>query len=331
MKYPFLFLSLLLTLSACVSDLEIPIPDHEPMLVVECYLKADEAPYLYLSRSFGIQDNPETRDLLIPDAKVEVWSEGNLLSTLTYRDTVYDSFDPDQYVTGRYHDPALIIEAGKTYELRVSHPEYPDLRAVAEVPARPIVRDIRLFKDSIQVEFFDIGGFGDTEYNVYRSIVRAVVDDPANQDNYYSFTGVLFYTDPSIMAATDTIEQELYFEQNLVYDPNGNLFGDREPVSDEGFDGQLGNIDLLTQLPDCCFYDENERPDILIHSVELRVRSLEAALNDYLRQLRTQRNSNSVGIESALLPTEPVTIAGNVEGGLGVFAGESSQTYRFAL
>ncbi len=330
MKYHRFLLPFFLILSGCVTDLEIPLPTHEPLLVVECYLKADQAPYLYLSRSFGIQENLQARDLLIPDATVEIWSEGNLLSTLSYRDTVYAS-PADQYVTGRYHDSTLIIEAGKTYELRVSHPDYPDLRAVAEVPVKPMVRDVQLFKDSIQVDFSDIGGLDNDDYNAYRSMLRVVIDDPANQSNYYSFTGELFYADLNNMVASDTASSEVYLAQNLVYDPSGNLFGDREPVSDAGFDGQRGNIDLLTQLPDCCFYDESDRPELLIHEIELKVRSFEAALHDYLRQLRTQQNSNSLGIESALLPTEPVNIEGNVEGGLGVFAGESSSTYRFAL
>lgn len=331
MKYLRFLLPFFLILSGCLTDLEIPLPSHEPVLAVECYLEADQAPYLYLSRSFGIQENPEPRDLLVPDATVEIWSNGNLLSTLTYRDTVYDSFNPRKYTTGRYHDSTLIIEAGETYELRVSHPDYPDLRAVAEVPIKPTVKEVRLFKDSIQVEFFDIGGFGDTDYNAYRSILRVVVDDPANRSNYYSFTGRVFYADLGFMSATDTASQGLDFQQNLVFDPNGNLTGDREPISDVGFDGQLGNIDLLTQLPDCCFYEESQRPDLLIHSILLNVQSLEPALSDYRRQLRIQQNSNSLGVESALFPTEPVTISGNVEGGLGVFAGESNVTYRFTL
>jgi hypothetical protein len=325
MKYIIFLLALaLLTLSGCVSDLDIPLPEHTPRLVAQSELIPGEPFYVYLTRSYPIDERPTIAELLVSDATVEIWSEGNRLETLVYRDSVYWQGDPENSLMGRYASTALRVEAGRSYELRASHPSYPSLRADANIPVTPAVVDVTLIKDTIdqQNAFDDFVRLG--------SILRVTLDDPAGVANYYDFDAIVYYQDTTFGTREDTNFQTLFLERNLAYDIDGSLIGDNEPVSDQGFDGQRARIDLLAYLPDgCCWNDPNDRPQIQLYAIELRIRSLEKPLNDYLRQLRLQGNGNFNGIAGALLPSEPITIGGNVEGGLGFFAGEARVPYRW--
>jgi hypothetical protein len=215
MKYQVLIFALLLGWSGCVTDLEVPLPEHDPLLVVECVLRPGQAPFLFLTRSYAINEVVTPADILVGDATVEIWSEGQRLSTLPYRDTLLrfdpiEPADPERDISGHYHDPSLIVEAGKTYELRVSHPDYPDLRAVSQVPSIPEIVDVQLFRDSI-VERSRLGSIGGQVARTrVRSILRVKVQDPAERQNHYLFDVRLFYADLSFQSENDTISGLLF-------------------------------------------------------------------------------------------------------------------------
>lgn len=324
-----LFFIALLGLTACVSDLDIPLPAHQERLVVQSRLVAGEPAYVYLTHSYAIDAAVTLDELLVRDATVEIWTDGARLETLTYRDTVYATFDSANNRSGRYASD-FVVEAGRRYELRITHPDYPAVRAEALVPAMPEVLGFEVIRDTIVLEE-TIGDFIRIQ-----SMLRPTVQDPAGVANFYDFEALIAYRDTTNeIPINDTFFQSLFLERNLGFDVDGNLVGDQNPVSDSTFDGMVHTFDLLTILPDgCCFFVENsfdlsQLPRAEIFYIDLRIRAVEPAISQYLRQLRLQRNSNLDGIASAILPSEPVTVGGNIEGGEGFFAGEASVLVRW--
>ncbi|MEO1448298.1 MAG: DUF4249 family protein, partial [Bacteroidota bacterium] len=91
MQRIFLYIGLILAigLSACESDLDVPLPPHTPKLVVNAYLTPTEPAQVYVSRSIATLEKVEVEDLILKDATVEIWENDTKIQTLAFRDSAF--------------------------------------------------------------------------------------------------------------------------------------------------------------------------------------------------------------------------------------------------
>lgn len=118
-KYVLISLAIILTLPACVKDMEINIHDTSRKVVVTCLFSPEENWKLTLSKTKILH---EDEDIFIDDALVEITSETGEYFTLNYtgKKGIYKS---DSH-------PAM----GKTYTLNINIPGYDEITAQSTVP-----------------------------------------------------------------------------------------------------------------------------------------------------------------------------------------------------
>lgn len=329
-----LILALLVVLAGCSTDLEIPFPKHEPKLTLNSFLTPGEPIDLYLTRSFGTLENIDIDEILIRDSKVELFRDGNLIDEMTFVDTLFVdtvySFSyplgpglPDTTVyyteerqTAKYI-PSTNIDlpkAGETYRFVVTHPTYGTASAETTLPAKPILIDGSVVKDSIITRDFDDG------YQDKWTAVKIRVDDPAGENNFYNFGAAVQAVNNEFAPQIDTFYNWNWATTEIVRDVDGIVYGERGPVSDEEIDGTRGVLYAWIQLPGCCGYSTDIQREQYYEYLDVNVRvvAMTEAYARFQEKLQLQSESRLDGIESAFLPTEPVVIPSNVEGGYGV-------------
>lgn len=118
-KYILISLALILTLSACVKDMEINIHDTSRAVVVTCLFNPQENWELTISETKTLH---EDEDIYIDGALVEITSETGEQFTLNY------TGEKGIYKNNNYP------EMGKTYTLTISIPGHDEITAQSTVP-----------------------------------------------------------------------------------------------------------------------------------------------------------------------------------------------------
>jgi len=118
-KYSFILFTVFLTLTACVKDMEIDIPDTHREIVVACLFNPQDKWELTLSETKLLV---EDEDIFIDDASVEITSETGENITLTY------SGENGLYISDEYP------ESGRNYTLKVNIPGHKVITAKSKVP-----------------------------------------------------------------------------------------------------------------------------------------------------------------------------------------------------
>ncbi|MEO0899235.1 MAG: DUF4249 domain-containing protein [Bacteroidota bacterium] len=338
-KYRTYFLAVMgCILAACQTDLDIPFPEHTPRLVLNSYLVEDGSFYLYVTRSFSaLEDLNDANDsvLLIQDAEVSIWSNDEKLGEFEFVNTPFldtieyytfnpttNSFDTLQFINELEREVFLpktdigTPEAGKTYEFRASHPTYGEAKASVTVLPPPKITNVQIVKDSLQTQDFD--GYRDRW-----TAVKITVEDPGEFANYYSFSVKLRYSetfDDLGSTFTDTFENDVWISTELTRDADGVYYGNNKPLSDLDFNGQSSTLLAWINLPGCCGYasDLANQPEREFFSLEVGTFTFDATMGVFKEKHDLQRTSRTEGIQGAIIPREPVSVVGNVEGGYGL-------------
>jgi hypothetical protein len=109
-----IFFGLLLSLSSCVRDVEVILPEHKEKMVVEGHIEPGEKAYVFLSKNvayFGNTDISNFQNYVIHGAVVTIW-DGTQLDTLKEVFPGLGYYYVATYMTG-------VI--GKTYLLTINH------------------------------------------------------------------------------------------------------------------------------------------------------------------------------------------------------------------
>jgi len=334
MKRIYLLIISLLALSSCQTDLDIPFPEHEPQLVLNSFLVEDGSFFLYVTRSFSALENVNGFDdsaLVVQDAEVSIWKDGEKLSDFEFypaeRDTFIYEVEPGTGIMDTFINiynvwvylPTTQLpppKAGETYEYRASHPVYGEAVGRNTVLPEPQVLDVDIVIDSLTSTDFD--GYQDNW-----TAMKVRVLDPGDLLNYYSFSGIVSYTsefpDGSGGTIQDTLIQGLQAATDIVNE-GGTVYGEFRPISDADFNGMEKTLIVYFRLPGCCGYPSDlARPgNEELLSINLQTFIMDADFGVYNEKLRLQSESRTVGIEGAIIPREPVSVVGNVEGGYGM-------------
>ncbi len=332
--YKSLFFFIIIAIGfSCTRDLDVPFPEHQPRLTLNTFFVEGGTPFLHVSRSFSALETVTDSSILVKDATVELWKEGVKLSNFGYRDTVHiDTFGQYEVAPGIFDyfvevnrrgiylpDQELSsLEALKTYEFRASHPSFGEARAAVTLVPKPEILSIQMVKDSIVTRDFDDG------YQDKWTALKIQLKDPGEVANYYNFTASVKYTDDGFQEqqVADTL---FWYTADLVAtdiirEADGVVYSENKPISDEAFDGQEQTIVVYIRLPGCCGYAEDlaREGDFTYYSIGLQAFMLDANYGVFQEKRELQRFNRTEGLEGALIPTEPVVVPGNVEGGYGL-------------
>ncbi|GAB4421729.1 MAG: hypothetical protein OHK0039_36970 [Bacteroidia bacterium] len=307
MKRIFYILPFLL-LAACDAIVDRPLPEHTPRLVVNAFFQPGLPMDVYLTRSYGPLEDLSLDDILVSDARVELFKSNQSLGVLPYRDTVFNAnpFPGEPNVSGKY-ESAQVADTGATYTLRISHPTYGEAEATTRIPLPVRVRRVWVEQSVAQT----IDNFGNTQG--FQSLVYVEIDDPAGEVNFYEFGAKLWVQDS--LYGSDPFVYDAFLYGTATPGTNGGYDFDSALPNDAGKDGQTITYVFLTYLHNA--YEEKRTIDI--QSVVLTSSSYNEDYARFKEELNRQRSTNTGGF--TLIPPEAVIVYSNVEGGYGIFSG----------
>lgn len=299
MRNYFLFILLAVFFSSCErfydQVVEIDPPEYEKALVFHQFMsQKDSTVRITLSRTYGILETvPTDARWLVTGATVTWWKNGQkILDLLPRADSafIYEARLPES------------IQPGSTYQIVVSHPDYPTVTSTQQMPAAPgEITGIHLDKDA-----------GTDGYGSNFSELEFTVKDPAGAENYYEIVMSRIYEvpvyigqDPQGNFIYDTVayQQNVYFDE--TFDPN-IIFGFRNSVllTDQFFDGQQYKFKGR-------FYENYYEGDSIPYTLTIR-----HVTRDYYYWSKSyQAKDNDDGNPFV----EPVSVFNNLEHGLGIF------------
>ena len=318
-----LSVAILGVLSSCQKDLNVPMPEHTPRLVVNSFLDPGKPVDVYLSRSYGPLEDIDKLDLLIKDAVVEIWKDEQKLQTFTYQDTTVDMFDFEtggtyQQQLGKYTDPDFRVEAGQTYTLKVSHPDYEDVSARTTAPEMPEIISAEIEQNVARET--SIG-----EFSAAQSLLHIKIKDPSLSGESYFIQIDLEYEDP--------IEPGLWVTESLseVAGPvarrnhEGAYEVETAWLKDDSRSGDTVSGDILVILP-YAYMERSQYKPLNIRNMLIKLHTVNEESRLYIDELFTQRD-NLDGFD--IFPTESVVVYNNIENGYGIFGGLIKSTKLF--
>ena len=316
MKKNYKIITILLMFSLSCSDMEtivdLEIPPHESMLVLNGRLDTDKEIKVLLSNSVGAFDN--NRPAMVNDANITLFEDqvnlGNLEIDLNnyiapyVNDGNWQTWDT---LVMNYYKINYVPKKDKTYRLEVQHPNYNSISASTYIPD-----DIELY--NIEIDSSDNGERINFEFSF---------DDDVNIENFYSLS--------IDVSCTKVWDDYWGYEDFYTYDgfvemnsndpsfPINNIFdgytytGERVIFNDALFNGQQKNIsiDIFT---DDFKYDDCD-------TIKFEFATFSDDSYRYYNSLAEQRNNGGVDIFGG----EVVPVYTNIENGLGIIISKNAQ------
>jgi hypothetical protein len=171
--------SFAITLNSCTKDIDLPIPETTPRLVMNGLIQPDSVLVLNLSSSISAKSG--NLPAYVNDGSVKVYENGNLLSTLHYVPAI-NSNPWSAPIEGNYIDSNLSFLPGHTYTVKAVKSGFADVVAEVSVPIIPKVDTLSVDDVLLSVG----GGFGGgSQTTDGKSIKFKIVDPDQNNKNYY--------------------------------------------------------------------------------------------------------------------------------------------------
>ena len=303
MKYLPLFL--LLSLTACTDffdrQIDLPTADHKPRLSVDAlFTQNDTLLTAHVTRTYGLnEERPANREAPLEGATVQIFENSSLKYELPYRETeIINRFAYDA------RPDAVAFVPGRDYEIRVTHPDYPDVSATQTMPAAVALENVRY-------EFL-----GENNVTFTNSRLRFDLPDPAGTDNYYELFLETITRDTFRLSETQI---ETFESNDVVYWYSEDLnTPDAVPgfqnssllISDEAFDGQRRSF----SVPFYLYRNESGTGEFgSLTLVRVKWRHVTQEYYRYSRSLQDFSNAENNPL------SEPVSVFSNVKNGVGCF------------
>lgn len=153
-------------------------PEYEQKLVVHCFQnQVDSSIYVSVTRNVGLLETIPDSAYNVKGASVEWYESGNLLYTMTADDFLVSPAQTGNF-EWRYYGKSTnstVITPGKQYQIKVSHPDFDPVSAVAIAPFPPKIDTV-----TVKLDTTTTGGFFEGTANF-----AITIDDPAAEVNYY--------------------------------------------------------------------------------------------------------------------------------------------------
>ena len=321
--YTLAIAAIMTSLMACETNVTVPFPEHEKKIVINSFPREGEVFEAYITRSYGALESVEEKDILVSDAFVQLWEDNVLVDTLVYKDTTQidtiffggGNWDIIMQVQGKYVSENIVTQAGKTYELKVTHPLYPTASAISTIPSKPQISDA-----SIEQNTFRQGL--DSDFGRYTSDLKLMISDPGSEVNYYSVRVGITYEHPEYFGEFITEEIEvLGIKDETDVGANSDEFFGEVIISDETFDGQNTEVIISCLLPNA-YDDVSEIEEYNITAIHIQLIGQTKDYFQYIDKLLIQERSANSGLD--FFPSEAVVVYSNVTDGYGIFAGSNA-------
>ncbi len=307
--YNFLLLIIMICLNACTKDIDLPIPETTPKLVMNGLMEPDSIFILNLSSSVSAKSG--NLPTYVNDATVQIYENGTLLKTLKYRKNLF--LNPwSTPIEGNYLDSSFTIIPGHNYEVKAIKSGFADVTATINMPL-PLICDTIAVKE---VVLSIPGGFGGSQTNPGKSVQFKITDQDPSTKNYFLLRVRQF--DSSFAGRINT---GIGTNDLSLQDLNG-LQGTTESadvlyLNDDLFsNGQfLGEIHFVV-------YDKSGWGSFAGDIYYLEVLAISKEYYLYLQSVDSYNNSNGNPF------AEPAQIVSNVNNGYGMLACQVMKRFR---
>ena len=316
MKNSFYILLMSLLFSGCEIVVDLEIPEHEPLLVLNSVLYPDSIFKLRLSHSVGSFDNVN-RSTEVKDATINVYQDDNFMAEMSREfegmSDGYYPYNSNEFIESdsvfSYVLNTIPLEES-TYTFKVSHPSFENVQASSILANQVNLQSLELLRseadeyskvNKVSLKFRDEVGA-----HFYRLRILYGFE---NQINSKDLVAIGFETsNPSILSSSNSESGEA---DDVTVSLNDAVF------SDALFDGELYTISLDFYTWSY-YFGETQSDD----SYYVQFSSISKDYFDYLRSYQSHSNSGGVGLFSG----EPVQVFTNVQNGLGIFGSSNTQT-----
>lgn len=305
MKNFLYFFTFSMLITSCDIVVDLDIPEHERVLVVNSILTTDSLINASISHSVGAFDASSIS--YVNNATVEVYEDGVLLGEMDEEASLSYDFMGEldsTYVYNFNHSPV----AGKIYSYEIVHPDYEAVRAETTVPAevKLNVNEVTLLSEQDYEKHYRVRfSFNDApEDNFYRLRLR-------NPNAYYDGFDYFESNDASIISSAG------------VQSDGATFYGDEALFDDEMFNGTEKEISID-------FFDYKyswfEEEGVEVQFI-LELTSVSESYFTYIRSLRAHYDNQ----DQFIFAGEPVQVFTNIENGLGVLGSMSVDTMLLEL
>lgn len=296
-----LYILLGISLTACLTEVDLSDLRESPRLVVNGVAVAGEPLRLSVTRTwFYTDDHP---NVVIPDATVRLYVNDHYEETIPFvpGDTLFNA-------VGSYQ-AAFVPDVSDRLRLEVSAPGYEAIHAETVIPQASKLLEAKATRE-----------VSTTDSTVKRVLYSISFQDAVEEDDYYLFrleegnlinevdsmySWRVLYLDyaeePLFVQSASALDQILFSQYLSGYD--GRVF------SDESINGKNYTIRLQTNVSEA--------------TKRLRVR-LYAISADYYRYLKTLQDQSDRSFANHLIDAglaDPIRVYSNIDGGLGIFGG----------
>ena len=303
--YIFILSFFLIACDSMQTIVEVEIPPHEPVLVLNGKLDTDTIIHVMLSHSVGAFDD-EIPNCII-DAEVLLYKDNVLIDSLIIdlenSDYIYYwSNTGEDSLLMYYYKSSYTPSGGHSYKITASHPDYNTIEASTFIP-----NNLEIYNLNI-----DTNSSGLVQFNF------SFVDDPSNQ-NYYELE---LYANCSKIYG----EEEYDYSGNVTIYSNDPSFQGGIPFSGYSYEGES------TLFTDALFNGEEKNISFDVYTDEVSFADCDTVLLEfstffnetysYYNSLGSHRDKGELGVFGG----EVVPVYTNVINGLGALISANSQS-----
>lgn len=316
---------LLILLSGCELSLDIDVPQAERVLVIDAPFEVGQPWRVGVGHSMAVQQGRlQDHDTAVFGATVEIYEGDTLVERLVQdRDPIYPPrpvLAPATTSTQNYRGTTMPI-AGRTYTLVVRHPDFPNITATDTAPIAPgplvfggstETRETQsrgTYVVEAQLSLSD--GSGASFFYALELLRRAAERAPGTP----LFPNSRKELDLSFLSKSPVLLRSA----NTVFGTSGESTFDTGFFSGRSLERSGGGLRTraFTSLVQECY---GTRESCVPMETFARLYTVSTLYFDYVRSALAyqsmENNENPI--------SEPVRLASNVEGGLGLFAGRSA-------
>ncbi len=286
-----LYAVLLIGCTFCTKIIEIDVPSHEPVLVVNSLFTDGQRIRVHLSKTASAFDYSTPT---VENGLVRLFCNDEEIDTLIF-------------INGYYYSDVVALRNEK-YSLFVSVPDMESVSSEDIIPEKTLIesyvhRDSIMMDDNnhpvmqLELEFTDKPGPDFYELSV-------IADYYVAGFNYRHSVGFKYSTDP-VLVSTGLLD---YYAESIVF--TDELFDGEQTSIKANYWIQTGEMPLIGEGPEYGY--------ILFVSL----RSISESYYNYIRKQIIYQYSLESNIFTGL--PDPVHMYSNITGGYGIFAGYSS-------
>lgn len=216
MKFRLLFLNICLLFLhfSCEEELQVPIPNDKPRLVINSLIGVDSLLRVHVSKSSGFQN--ENTNSPLTNANVEISQNNKKLGDMIPESNGWYSLNPH------------VLMTNSSYQIKVSHPDLETAKSETEVLEKVAISNLSYeVKEKKKIEF------------------TIQFQDKASQKNYYMI--LLKAIDGTTISTINYYSDDIIFNDNLTENSIGiqqNMLRGSRSFSDENLDGNNISISI---------------------------------------------------------------------------------------